>query len=76
MKKPDAIVKKVVSEMTAIRKEKGLSHEKIGASARLHRTTIGQIESGKIQPTLLTCLKIARALDIDLGALISKAQKR
>ncbi len=75
MKKPDAIVKNVVKAMIAARKEQGLSHEKIGQTTGLHRTSIGQIESGKIQPTLLTCLKIAEALNVDLGKLICDAQK-
>ncbi|MGB0720027.1 MAG: helix-turn-helix transcriptional regulator [Bdellovibrionales bacterium] len=74
MERSAVIVETVIRDMAAIRKDKGLSHEALGQAARLHRTTIGQIEAGKIQPTLLTCLKIARALDIDLGAIISKAQ--
>lgn len=73
MTEPAPIVTAVIEDLHALRKEKGLSHDKVAQKTGLHRTTIGQIEAGKIQPTLLTCLKIAQALDVELGALITKA---
>lgn len=69
------IVDRVVRELIAARKKQKLSHEMIAEKTGLHRTTIGVIEAGKRQPTLLTCLKISHALGVDLGKIISKADQ-
>lgn len=63
----EQIVDAVIAQLKQIRLEQGLSHEKLAAKAGLHRSTISLIESRKRQPTLLNCIKIARALDIELG---------
>ena len=75
MKKPGHIVKDVVGQLKALRKAQALSHEKVAARALLNRSTISVIETGKRQPTLLTLLKIAQALESDLGSLIAKAER-
>lgn len=41
----------------------------------LSRAAISFIESGKRNPTLVTCLKIAKALDLDLGDIITHRRK-
>lgn len=74
MSKPNEIVENVVKALIHARKEQKLSHETVAEKCGLHRTTIGMIESGKNQGTLLTLLKIANALECDLGDLISKAE--
>jgi transcriptional regulator with XRE-family HTH domain len=74
-KPPKKIVDSVVSQLLAVRKEKKLSHEKLAQLSKLHRSTISLTESRKMQPTLLTLLKISQALDCDLSRLLAKAEK-
>jgi transcriptional regulator with XRE-family HTH domain len=74
-KKQRKIVSSVVSQLRALRKEKNLSHEKVAQASKLNRSTISLIESGKIQPTMLTLLKICEALDCNLGGMVAKAEK-
>lgn len=76
MKKPEKIVSNVVDQLVSIRKKKGLSHDKVAARCGLHRSTISLIESGKNQGTLLTLIKIAQALECDLGEILIKAQSK
>ena len=65
----------VIERLLEARKAKGMSHDKVADSAGLHRSTISLIESRKREPTLLTCLKIASALGVNLGDIISKSEK-
>ncbi|MAE50860.1 MAG: transcriptional regulator [Micavibrio sp.] len=59
----------------AVRIEKGLSHDKLAEKTGLSRATISFIENEKRKPRLETCLKIAKALDVDLAAIISQTKK-
>ncbi|XJZ27514.1 helix-turn-helix domain-containing protein [Bacillota bacterium Lsc_1132] len=49
-----------------IRKEKGLSQEKLADIANLHTTYIGQLERGEKNATLESIEKVANALEISL----------
>lgn len=69
-------VSKLVAEFKKIRKEKGLSHEKIANLAGLTRSAISMIESEQRTPTILTCLKIADALEISLGDLLKSIDEK
>lgn len=53
------------------RVEKGLSQEKLAEKAGLHRTYIGMIERAEKNITLINIEKIAQALEISLGELMS-----
>ena len=53
-----------------VRKQKGLSQEKLAELAKVDAKTIVQIESGKRNPTLKSLQKIAKALDVNLKDLI------
>ena len=53
-----------------------MSHDKLANATGLSRPAISLIESGKRQPTLLTCIKIATALGLSLGELLIKAEKK
>ena len=70
------VVNFVVQELSAIRKQKNVSHENVAKLTGLHRSTISLIESRKREPTLLTLLRISHALETDLGALITRAEKQ
>jgi DNA-binding XRE family transcriptional regulator len=71
----DKIAEIVVARLKEARKERGLSHDKVANKARLHRSTISLIEAGKREPTLLSCIKIANALEVSLGEILIKAEK-
>ncbi len=72
---PEEVVNCVIASLKEIRKDKKLSHENLAQKAKLHRSAISLIESRKRQPTLLTCLKIAYALDINLSDVLTKSEK-
>jgi transcriptional regulator with XRE-family HTH domain len=73
-KMSEAIVAAVVARLKEARKEKEWSHDALARKTGLHRSAISLIESGKRQPTLLTCEKIAQALGISLGRIIAEAE--
>lgn len=75
MKNAEKIVSKLIDEFARIRKEKGLSHEKVAAPTGLSRRAIGLIENKERIPTILTCVKIADALEISLGDLLKSISK-
>lgn len=74
-KQAAAVIDKVVEELVSERKKRGLSHEKVAEMSEVHRSTVSLIEARKREATLLTLLKIADALECDLGKLITKAAK-
>lgn len=53
------------------RVQKGLSQEKLAELSELHPTYIGQLERGEKNPTVMSILKIATALEIPPEKLIS-----
>ena len=57
--------------LRALRIERGLSQHKLAEIAGLDKNYITESERGFINPTLETILKIARALDIEPGELVS-----
>jgi DNA-binding XRE family transcriptional regulator len=52
------------------RKEKGLSQEELASIANLHRTYIGMIERAEKNITLISMLKISKALDVTICELL------
>ncbi len=55
----DALAKRIAS----IRKQKGMTQEKLAAEADIDRVALANIETGKRRPTVTTIYKIASALD-------------
>lgn len=53
------------------RRELGLSQQDLAERASLHWTFVGQVERGQRNLSLNNLLKLARALDVDAGALVS-----
>ena len=70
LRSAEDIVDKAVERLKARRLEIGMSHEKLASAAGLNRSAISLIESRKRQPTLLTCIKIAKALGVRLEMLL------
>lgn len=56
-------------KMKLARVEKGLSQQELADLVEATRQTVGLIESGKYNPSLNLCIKIARALDKTLNQL-------
>jgi transcriptional regulator with XRE-family HTH domain len=52
-----------------LRDERGISQEKLGELARVHRTYVGMIERGEKNVTLTNIEKFARALKVDIQQL-------
>jgi len=53
------------------RQERGLSQEGLADLAGLHWTFVGQVERGRRNLTLHNIIKLAAALEVDPGELIS-----
>jgi transcriptional regulator with XRE-family HTH domain len=54
------------------RKQRGLSLEQFGRLSKVSRAMLGQIELNRSVPTITVLLKIARALDMPVSALLSR----
>ena len=51
------------------RKQKGLSQQELAQLVEVSRQTINLIENQDYNPTLALCIRIAKALDVDLNKL-------
>jgi DNA-binding XRE family transcriptional regulator len=71
----DTTLKLVVKALADARKAQGLSHDAVAQKAGVTRPAISHIEGGKRKPSLLVCLKIAKALDLKLWELLKKFEK-
>lgn len=70
MKSVPKIVRQFGQQVAKIRNERGISQEKLGALAGVHRTYIGMIERGEKNITIANMEKIARALNLKLKDLV------
>lgn len=52
------------------REQLGLSQEKLAEKAHLHRTYMGSLERAQKIPSLLTIVKLAKALNVEISELI------
>lgn len=60
----------IVEAIVKARKEQGISHEKLSEKSGLSRTAISYIESRKSTPSIVTCMKLCKALDLKLSVLL------
>jgi len=68
---PEQAFAKVLREARA---EKGISQEGLAHESGYHRTYVGQIERGLMNPTLRTILSLASVLEISAGELVARAE--
>lgn len=54
----------------ATRRDNRVSQEKLGELAGLHRTYVGHLERGEVNPSLYNIVRIADALGVDPAELI------
>lgn len=67
---------KVIEVLKEERAIQGLSHEKLAAKARIHRTAISHLENGIRKPTFLVVIKLSRALGFDVSEIVKRAENR
>jgi transcriptional regulator with XRE-family HTH domain len=70
------IEKAVGQELRFWRTKKGLSQEKLGFEADLHRTHISLIERGLRSPTISTTIRLCAALEIAPDDLLKHVMQR
>jgi XRE family transcriptional regulator, fatty acid utilization regulator len=63
-----------MDELRRIRKERGLSQQRLADLANVDKVTIVHIENGKTSPKVETLEKLASALGVELADLFPKAQ--
>ncbi len=56
--------------MRAYRRKAGVSQEKLGELADMHRTYVGHVERGEVNPSLYNVIKVADALGVDPADLV------
>lgn len=65
------ILSQFALKMKKYRAVKGLSQDKLAEYANLHRTYIGSIERAEKMPSLVTVIKISKALNVNISELIT-----
>jgi len=58
-----------------LREARGWSQERLAEKADLNRSYVGEIERGSATPSLVTADKLARALELDLSALVARCER-
>jgi transcriptional regulator with XRE-family HTH domain len=56
----------------ALRNRLGMTQEELAERCGLHRTYIGHLERGEVNPTVSNLLRLSTALEIDAGDLIRR----
>ena len=71
----DQIAAEIVRLLTEERKRLGLSGNALAERAGLSQSLISSLETNPWNPTLDTLLRIGEALQVDVGNIISEAQR-
>lgn len=70
------ICKRFGMAIKTLREQKGISQEKLGEIANLHRTYIGMIERAERNITLKNIDKIAKALDVEISTIFEYIEQK
>ena len=54
------------NRLEAIRKERGIKQEELAAALEVSRQTIGSLENGRSNPSIILAFKLARYLDMSI----------
>ena len=68
---PERAFAKVLRE---VRRERGMSQEKLGFDAGYHRTYIGMLERALMNPSLRTILSLAAALNVPAKEIVGRVE--
>jgi transcriptional regulator with XRE-family HTH domain len=71
---PENILKRFGDRVRALRKERGLSQERLALEAGLDRTYVGGVERGERNISLANIGKLAKALGISIAKLFTEAK--
>jgi transcriptional regulator with XRE-family HTH domain len=71
----DAIISNVVRLLREEREKRGLSMNVVAQRAGLSHSIVSLVERDLRNPTLDTLLRIAEAVEIDLGEVLTRARK-
>ena len=71
----EAITRIVMQILKERRESKGLSYRKLAKKSGISNRYLSMIENGEYNPTLLQLLRIAGALGLKLGPVVSRAQR-
>ncbi len=66
--KPEVLIK-FGKRIKQLREERGISQEKLGELAKVHRTYVGMIERGEKNITLTNIEKFSKALKVNIQKL-------
>lgn len=69
-KEENSIVRSFAEKVRVFREQLGISQEKLAAKANIHRTYIGAVERAEKVPSLITIVKIAKALNVNISELL------
>lgn len=61
---------KIVSALKDLRRQRKISHDVLAHRAGVTRSAISHIESGRRNPSLSTCLRLAQGLEVDLSEIL------
>lgn len=54
-----------------IRESKGISQQELAAKCNFEKSNMSRLEAGRVNPTLSTLEKVAKALDVSLAELFT-----
>jgi transcriptional regulator with XRE-family HTH domain len=73
--RPELVAQKMVAKLIRCRLEKEISVNKLAWMSGVSPSAIAFLENGTHSPTLKTFLRIASALELDVGVLYEEANK-
>ena len=62
--------KKLGRDIKRIRTSKGISQGDIARALKVHKGYISNVENGKVNPTLATIARLAKAVGVSIGELM------
>ena len=66
-----SIQDKIGKQIQKLRELKGLSQQDLAAKCNFEKSNLSRLEAGRVNPTLSTLEKVAKALDITLSELFT-----
>ncbi len=75
MKESDYLIK-IGENIRTIRLEKKISQVELAAQCNFEKANMRRIEAGRTNPTAITLIKIAKALNIEVSALFDFKEKK